>query len=149
LIELLLLRQSNHFYALTTIMALSAGFSAVVAKANVYGLPDVRFAFNMRAIVTLGAVASVVVLTPIAEELYFRRWLWNDLGTIMGRNTAGLCVCLLFTALHMFISPAVGLVILPLALLLWAAREISRSIVPGIAMHAFHNAVVLFGFWLF
>jgi len=94
------------------------------------------------------ALASLILLQPLLEELLFRgllqgwllAWPWarRQLG---GFTLANLVVTLLFTALHLISHPplwAAG-VLLP-SLLYGYFRDRHDSVLPAIALHVFYNA---------
>ena len=96
----------------------------------------------------LAALASVVLLQPVVEELLFRGllqgWLaekrWGRRG-VAGFTAANLVAALAFTALHFVNHPplwAAG-VLLP-ALLFGYFRDRHASVLPAIALHVFYNA---------
>jgi len=96
----------------------------------------------------VAALASLILLQPLLEELLFRgllqgwllAWPWarRQLG---GFTLANLVVTLLFTALHLISHPplwAAG-VLLP-SLLYGYFRDRHDSVLPAIALHVFYNA---------
>ena len=96
----------------------------------------------------LAALASVVLLQPVVEELLFRGLLLGWLGEkrwgrrqFAGFTLANLATALAFTALHFINHPplwAAG-VLLP-ALLFGYFRDRHASVLPAIALHVFYNA---------
>lgn len=97
---------------------------------------------------SVAALASLILLQPLLEELLFRgllqgwlrAWPWaqRQLG---GFTLANLVVTLLFTALHFISHPplwAAG-VLLP-SLLYGYFRDRHDSVLPAIALHVFYNA---------
>jgi uncharacterized protein len=96
----------------------------------------------------LAALASLILVQPLVEELLFRgllqgwlveqSWGRRQLG---GFTLANLSVSLLFTALHFIHHPplwAAG-VLLP-SLLFGYFRDRHDSVYPAIALHVFYNA---------
>jgi membrane protease YdiL (CAAX protease family) len=96
----------------------------------------------------LAALASLILIQPLIEELLFRgllqgwlveqSWGRRQLG---GFTLANLLVTVLFTALHFFSHPplwAAG-VLLP-SLLYGYFRDRHDSVYPAIALHVFYNA---------
>lgn len=96
----------------------------------------------------LAALASVILVQPLVEELLFRGWLQGWLRErpwgqrhFGGITLANLAVSLLFTSLHFIHHPplwAVG-VLLP-SLLFGYFRDRHDSVYPAIALHMFYNA---------
>jgi membrane protease YdiL (CAAX protease family) len=89
-------------------------------------------------------VLALAVVTPIAEELAFRGYLFAALTRWRGPWWAAVTTGVLFGAAHFAVYP---LVILPalmvvgfgLCLLFW----FTGSLLPSVAMHSLNNAVVL------
>jgi membrane protease YdiL (CAAX protease family) len=90
-------------------------------------------------------LAFVCVLSPGAEELFFRGALHERLGRGYGFIHAGWTTAVLFTLSHFEprIWPSLLIVGLSLALL----RHRSASILPGYLLHAAFNATTLFSVW--
>jgi len=96
----------------------------------------------------LAALASLIILQPLIEELLFRGLLQGRLALqswgkrqFGGFTLANLTVSLLFTALHFINHPplwAAG-VLLP-SLLYGYFRDRHDSVLPAIALHVFYNA---------
>lgn len=89
----------------------------------------------------LGKLGLTAILTPIAEELFFRHWLWRRLEgrgpIITGAVTGGIWI-----EAHLR-GPLGMLVLLPGALLLGWVRHRTRSPRLGIWLHGTYNAVML------
>ena len=135
--------------ALILLSMLSVAFSATVAVAMARYAAFDRWISEMPTPIVVLAVLGLCILTPIAEEFYFRRWMWADFAARWGDRGAGIAVTILFTSVHMLTNPGLGLIILPLSLLLLAARVVTGSVLPGIALHMAHNSFVLFADVLF
>lgn len=96
----------------------------------------------------LAALASLILLQPVLEELLFRgllqgrlrAWAWGrrQLG---GFTLANMIVTLLFTALHFINHPPLwaASVLLP-SLLYGYFRDRHDNVAPAIALHVFYNA---------
>lgn len=94
---------------------------------------------------TLVAVAVLVCLVaPVVEELFFRGFLFPSLQRVMHWIPAGIVAGAMFGLIHAGGTPALFLV--PLALfgfLLCALYRRTGSLLPGMAVHAFNNALAL------
>jgi membrane protease YdiL (CAAX protease family) len=94
---------------------------------------------------SLVAVAVLVgVVAPIVEELFFRGFLFGALGRVMHWIPAALVTGFVFGAIHAGGTPAIFLV--PLALLgalLCLLYRRTGSLLPGMGVHAFNNALAL------
>jgi membrane protease YdiL (CAAX protease family) len=88
-------------------------------------------------------VLLVVIAAPIAEEVCFRGMLFGGLRTSLPRLPAALVVGLIFGGLHF--TTGVGAVppLMIFGFVLCLLYEETGSIVPGILLHAFNNALVL------
>ncbi len=86
---------------------------------------------------------SVVVLAPIAEEIFFRGLLFSGLRRWMRAWPAVLASSAIFAVTH--IIPLVMAPIFALGILLAWVVERRRSIVPAIAAHMTFNG---FGYWV-
>ncbi len=93
----------------------------------------------------LVAVAFLVaIVAPMVEELFFRGFLFGALGRIMHWGVAAVVTGLVFGAIHAGGTPAIFLV--PLAVLgalLCVLYRRTDSLVPGMGVHAFNNALAL------
>jgi CAAX protease family protein len=95
--------------------------------------------------VALIAVAVLVgVVAPVVEELFFRGFLFGALQRTMHWVPAALATGVVFGGVHAGGTPAIFLV--PLAVfgfvLCWLYRR-TDSLVPGMGVHAFNNALAL------
>jgi membrane protease YdiL (CAAX protease family) len=93
----------------------------------------------------LVAVAILVgIVAPVVEELFFRGFLFGALGRTMHWVLAALVTGFVFGAIHAGGTPAVFLV--PLAVLgalLCVLYRRTGSLLPGMGVHAFNNALAL------
>jgi uncharacterized protein len=89
-------------------------------------------------------VAALTVVTPIAEELAFRGYLFAALTRWRGPWLAAILTGALFGAAHIAVYPpeflpALAIVGFGLCLIFW----FTGSLLPCVGMHALNNAVVL------
>ena len=94
---------------------------------------------------TLIAVAVLVCLVaPIVEELFFRGFLFPALERVMHWVPAALLAGAVFGGIHVGGTPAIFLVPLAvLGFLLCALYRRTGSLLPGMGVHAFNNALTL------
>lgn len=91
---------------------------------------------------------NAVILAPIIEEMAFRGYLYNAMFSVFKRKKERMVVnAMLFASAHVFlglvfIGAGVPYYIFVLGYLLAGLYEESRSIVPGILLHAFNNGLV-------
>lgn len=83
----------------------------------------------------------LAVLVPIAEELFFRGMIYPLLRWRWGRTVAIVLSAAIFAVAHVIplLMPALFFV----GLVLGQLREWSKSIIPGILIHATQNAIAL------
>jgi len=84
---------------------------------------------------------AVVVLAPLAEEVFFRGYLFGLLEDKLGDMPAITITAVLFAAVHFNI--ATFLPILVLGGLMGWARKRSGSIVPSLVLHSTNNLIAL------
>jgi membrane protease YdiL (CAAX protease family) len=91
------------------------------------------------------SVALLVgIVAPIVEELFFRGFLFGALGRVMHWVPAAMTTGLVFGGVHAGGTPAIFLV--PLAVLgtlLCVLYRRTGSLLPGMGVHAFNNALAL------
>ncbi|MBV8096288.1 MAG: CPBP family intramembrane metalloprotease [Acetobacteraceae bacterium] len=85
----------------------------------------------------------VVVLAPIAEECFFRGWLWTALRQFWAPGAVILCTSLLWLGVHALDSPSRPLFLLPAGVILGLARHFGASIRASLAIHVFNNALIV------
>ena len=89
------------------------------------------------------ALANLVILAPLAEEVLFRGWLFTGLRRAIGPWPGGLVTAILFAAIHYDANHRRFFLVLPLAISLGVVREVSGSIRPTIALHAIYNLIIV------
>lgn len=82
---------------------------------------------------------AVAVLAPIAEEIYFRGYVFRAYAAQKGLVQAYLFSSLLFAIVHLNVQAFLPIFVV--GLFLGYLYQRSGSIVPGIVAHAFNNAV--------
>lgn len=87
-------------------------------------------------------IASIVVLGPVTEELFFRGWIYTGLRFHWGFWTALLTTSVTFAALHYIGHNSIYCIaVFPVGLALGVLREWTGSIKAGILLHASINFV--------
>jgi membrane protease YdiL (CAAX protease family) len=89
----------------------------------------------------------VIAAGPVAEELWYRGWLYHNLRQQMNPTTATILVAVVFCASH-YLGPGVRSPRLAGEYLIMGAAlcivvERTRSLYPAIALHAINNALSL------
>jgi ABC-2 type transport system permease protein/sodium transport system permease protein len=105
-----------------------------------------QFASEIRVVSPLLLVASVALAPAICEEWFFRGYL---LGAIRQRTSgwsAILLTALMFALFHVFSSVVLAVRFLPslsLGIVLGWVCWRTRSVLPGIVLHAVHNGLLV------
>jgi hypothetical protein len=82
-------------------------------------------------------------LAPIAEECFFRGWLWTALRRDWGAVATIAATGLLWLVNHAAGGPIQPLVLFPAAILLGAAREVGGSVRASLTLHLLNNGIAL------
>lgn len=90
-----------------------------------------------------GMLLSVVVLSPLWEEFFFRGWLWTGLRQYWGTPLVMLATTAPWLALHMFDGPLRPLYLLPMAVMLCLARQYCGGIRASITLHVLNNLMAM------
>jgi hypothetical protein len=91
----------------------------------------------------IGSCVIIIVVAPLAEEFFFRGFLYRILRGRMGLWPALVIDGALFGAIHLSSGgPLAVALIAPLGFLLCLIYERSGSLYPCIALHALNNALV-------
>src|SRR5258708_7051424 len=82
---------------------------------------------------------GIILLAPLAEELFFRGWLWTGLREHWGVLPTGLMTAVMWLLPHL--GRGIGTVVLLLfpALILTIARQVGKSVRATIFIHAIYN----------
>lgn len=91
----------------------------------------------------LVTVVLVAALAPIAEELFFRGWLWTALRRSLGPILTAVATSLFWLSLHAPDGLIRPLLLLPMAIILAAARHFTGSVRGPIMVHIFNNAMAV------
>lgn len=96
-----------------------------------------------RYVALIGTCVLAIVVAPIAEEVFFRGFLYRILRSKLGLWSAVVVNGALFGAVHLTSGgPLAVAIIAPLGMLLCLVYERSGSLYPSIALHALNNAIV-------
>ncbi len=95
----------------------------------------------------IGSVVALVVITPVAEEIFFRGFVLRGLTSSWGFGPALVVSSGVFAGLHA--DPGVIIPVFVTALLLAGLYRYTGSVLPGVGVHAGQNLlavlVVIFG----
>ncbi|MCL4393335.1 MAG: CPBP family intramembrane metalloprotease [Chloroflexi bacterium] len=109
-------------------------------------LQDVLSQLDTQGIGFVLTLVAAAVIAPIAEELFFRGFLYGGLRKRVGVPAAMAVSTLLFTALHFTLDQFIPIFVLGL-FLAWLYEK-SGSLFPGIMLHSANNAISLILFAL-
>lgn len=104
-------------------------------------LQDVLFRLDTQGIGFVLTLIAAAVVAPIAEEIFFRGFLYGGMRQRIGTIGAMLVSTLFFTALHLSIDQFIPIFVLGL-FLAWLYEK-TGSLYPGIFLHATNNAISL------
>ncbi len=102
---------------------------------------EVLMQLDLRGAGFILALIVVAVIAPVAEELFFRGFLYAGLRKRAGVVGAMLISSVFFTALHLSIGLFIPIFVLGL-FLAWL-YEYTGSLYPGIFLHAANNGIAL------
>jgi membrane protease YdiL (CAAX protease family) len=98
---------------------------------------------------SLYAALKEVVFDPLAEDLFFRGWLWTGLRKRWGATSTAVFTGALWLALHASAKIYILAMIFPVAVILSVARHFGGSVRASIALHILYNAAVMLSPWAF
>lgn len=125
------------YFLLSSLFTLLA--TRFVPGFNLEQVQDIGFTDSTRRTELLASFASLVILTPIFEEIIFRGLLFKGLRRRYSFWIAAIASSLLFAVAHMQWNVAVDT--FALGLILCYLVEKSGSIVPSILLHALKNCL--------
>lgn len=100
---------------------------------------------NMPHAAVAGAVhiAFLGLIAPVAEELFFRGWLWTALRKSWSPALTLCCTSGLWLSLHVMDGLWRPLMLLPMGILLGLARHYGDSVRASLALHLMNNGLVV------
>ena len=126
---------------LVAILALNAGWSVVMERYGLVGQPDILPLFGEGFAGLLGALLVAAIVAPVAEELFFRGFLYAGLRDRWG-PAAGVAVSsLLFGMVHL--TPGVMVPIALMGAMFAWLYEATDSLWPPILLHAMYNGLAV------
>ena len=102
---------------------------------------EVLSRLDMQGLGFLLTLVAAAVVAPVAEEIFFRGFLYSGLRGRIGVIGAMLASTMFFTALHLSVELFIPIFVLGLFLAL--LYESTGSLYPGIFLHAANNALSL------
>ena len=130
--------------AAPTVALATVGYAVVFTLVQVAGVDHHLLTLGPTDFVLLGTlVANLVVLAPLAEELFFRGWVYTALRARWSFWPSFLVTAAAFAAIHWNADHRHMLRVLPLALGVGLLRELTGGIRPTIALHAAYNGAIV------
>jgi membrane protease YdiL (CAAX protease family) len=115
-------------------------YAALIDFAIYLNRPEIFFQPSSVGLwLTLTDSLIAIILAPLAEELFFRGWLWTGLCRNWGPLFTGLITAAIWLALHLERGGGYVVLLLLPALILTVARQVGRSVRATIPMHAIYN----------
>ena len=108
-----------------------------------------RQIFEFNAWLGIYVAFRVIILGPISEELFFRGWLWVGLRKHWSPLATAAATGGMWLMVHLDVSLATPIRLLPLAIVLSFARHLGGSVRASIALHALYNSIHAISPWLF
>ncbi|GGF46318.1 hypothetical protein GCM10007301_02280 [Azorhizobium oxalatiphilum] len=105
------------------------------------GVADLGFGWHWH-LAEIVLILEIVLLAPVAEELFFRGWIWTELSRKWSAPGVMLATALPFLLLHGVTDVGRVLVLLPVTALLTLARHFGGGIRASLLCHVFYNAGV-------
>lgn len=126
---------------LVAILALNAGWSVVMERFGLAGQPDIVPLFGEGLTGLLSALLVAAVVAPVAEELFFRGFLYAGLRDCWGLPAGVAISSILFGVVHL--TPGVMVPITLMGALLAWLYEATDSLWPPIVLHAAYNGLAV------
>ena len=131
--------------ALVCSLGFAAAYGAVADLADLDFLvpPELPTGLLLPGEMAIISVAALAIVTPLAEEVFFRGFVMGGLASRWGQWPAVLVSAAVFATLH--IQPSVILPVFVTGILLGVLYWYTGSIWPGILVHAGQNLIATLG----
>jgi membrane protease YdiL (CAAX protease family) len=120
------------------------GYGWILGDAG-FKAPTNPFMYFDNGIDLLVLLATIVILAPLIEEIFFRGYLFKLFQDKLGDNPAIFLTAILFSAAHFNIYSFPPILIMG-GLMGWA-RKRSGSIIPSLVLHMVNNMTALLVVW--
>ena len=141
-----------YFVAYLVLLAIAGALTNINLKQQ----QDIGFQQVHGAVQLLVTFVSLVVLPPIAEETFFRGFLFTSFRLRMGLLASTLLVSILFAVPHLLESQGgggllwvAGIDTFTLSIVLCWLREKTGSLWPGIILHGLKNSIAFLALYVF
>lgn len=105
--------------------------------------PVLTLPASVSPVLAVVMVLLAVAIAPVAEELFFRGWLWTALRRCWGVWPTALCTAGLWLGIHALDGPVRALILLPTAILLSLARHYGGSVRASLLVHVVNNSAAV------
>ncbi len=85
-------------------------------------------------------ILQMAILAPVAEELFFRGWIWTELRRTWAVPWVMLATAVPFVLAHGLVRPSSIIAILPATLVLTLARQVGGGVRASMLCHILYNA---------
>lgn len=134
---------------LALIVILISTYGAVVTLGIFSASPNlIRQMTNANLVIVATSALITVLGAPVAEELFFRGWLWTGLRTRWGGFISAMVTSLMWLLAHIPEGIARMTLLLPLAIMLPFSRHLCRSVRAPVIVHICNNAAVTLSPWI-
>lgn len=118
-------------------------FAAYVLKPDQQDIGGDLGVGNPSIVIAVAAVVEIVILAPIAEELFFRGFFFGGLRSRWSFPAAAITTGVIFGLVHAPTGPTAAIPLAGLGFALCFIYERTGSIWPCIAVHALNNGIAL------
>ncbi len=122
------------------------GYVAVIIRFRGFGhyvaarVPSVlALPLSAGPVMTASLILLAVLAAPVAEELFFRGWLWTTLCRTWAVWPTAVCTAGLWLGIHAIDGSVRALILLPTAILLCLARHYGGSVRASLLVHVVNN----------
>ncbi len=131
---------------LPALLAMNVAWGLVMERFGLEGQGDILPLFGQGLVGLLGALVVAAVVAPVAEELFFRGFLFAGLRDRWGLAAGMLISSAVFGAVHL--TPGVMLPIALMGALFAWLYQTTRSLWPAILLHGLYNGVAVLAMYL-
>jgi membrane protease YdiL (CAAX protease family) len=134
--------------AVYCVLTISLGALAWVVRLNIprvsFHVAPIEAEFSSGGIPIRIILAVITILVaPVAEELFFRGWLWTALRLFWKPPTVIIVTGAIWLGIHALDDWHLAIGLFPLAIILGIARHFCRSVVATMGLHMCNNAFMV------
>ena len=129
--------------AMVTFYVFAAGWVELAGEPKQSTAQDIGSDESRLALIAAGVM--FVLIAPIAEEVFFRGFFYGSLRTRLPTAWAAIVCGLVFGGIHASTGVSAVPILIVLGIVFCLVREVTGSLYPCIALHAFNNALAYAG----